>query len=202
VKVWDATSGQLQRTLEGHGAEVWSVAWDARGERLASGSSDRTVKVWDATSGQLQRTLEGHGAEVLSVAWDARGERLASGSSDRTVKVWDATSGQLQRTLEGHGTGVWSVAWDAHCERLAVVCSDGSLWIWDVASDPPRLLVRLHVRSEGAVLAVTSDGLVAGTDEQALDLVRFADRWALYDVTDVPSRIIPFAQIADILKRR
>jgi hypothetical protein len=117
------------------------------------------------------------------------------------VKVWDATSGQLQRTLEGHGTGVWSVAWDARGERLAAGCLDGSLWIWDVASDPPRVLVRLYAAPGGGALAITADGLVAGTDEQALDLVRFADRWALYDVTDVPSRVIPFAQIADILRR-
>jgi len=31
-------------------------------------------------------------------------------------------------------------------------------------------------------------------------LVRFADRWALYDASDVPSRVIGFEQIAEYLR--
>jgi WD40 repeat protein len=135
------------------------------------------------------------------VSWDARGERLASGSYDNTVKVWDAQSGKVLRTLEGHTNGVWSVSWDARGERLAVGCGDGSHWIWDLTTDPPRVIVRLYARPDGGVLAVTADGFVAGTDDQAFDIVRFADRWALYDVTDVPSRVVPFERVAEILRR-
>ena len=80
---------RLQRTLTGHGDDVISVcALD--GERLASGSFDKTVRVWDLTTGEAVRTLTGHGDYVTSVcALD--GERLASGSADKTVRVWDAT---------------------------------------------------------------------------------------------------------------
>jgi WD40 repeat protein len=201
VMLWDAQSGQVLRTLEGHTNVVWSVSWDARGERLASGSYDKTVRVWDAQSGQVLHTLEGHTNVVWSVSWDARGDCVASGSSDRTVRVWDAQSGQVLRTLEGHTQGVWSVSWDACGERLAAGCGDGSLWIWDLTADPPRVLVRLHARPDGRVLAVLADGSVAGTDAQALDIVRFADRWALYDVTDVPGRVVPFERVAEILRR-
>ncbi|MBA2591554.1 MAG: WD40 repeat domain-containing protein [Gammaproteobacteria bacterium] len=144
-------SGQLLGTLTGHGGWVRSVAWDARGERLASGSGDHTVKLWDAGSETLLWTLRGHEDWIRSVAWDTRGDQLASGSSDQTVRLWDATSGQLLRTLPGHDAGVMSIAWDPHGERLAVGCADGSLWIWDVAADPPRPLVRLYAGPDGGV---------------------------------------------------
>ena len=61
VKLWEARSGKLLRTLEGH-KRVMSVAFDPQGGTLASGSDDKTVKLWEARSGKLLRTLEGHGA--------------------------------------------------------------------------------------------------------------------------------------------
>ncbi len=38
VKLWEARSGKLLRTLEGHQSRVTSVAFDPQGGTLASGS--------------------------------------------------------------------------------------------------------------------------------------------------------------------
>ncbi|MSU36978.1 MAG: hypothetical protein EXS36_18145 [Pedosphaera sp.] len=35
--------------MKGHTDDVWSVAFSADGNRLASVSKDQTVKLWDAT---------------------------------------------------------------------------------------------------------------------------------------------------------
>ena len=72
VKLWEARSGQLLRTLEGHQGAVPSVAFDAQGGTLASGSWDNTVKLWEARSGQLLRTLEGHtgGVDIVTFSLD------------------------------------------------------------------------------------------------------------------------------------
>ena len=71
VRLWDAASGKLLRTLEGRSDYVRSVAWSPDAKFLASGSEDNTVRLWDAASGKLLRTLEGHSSPVLSVAWGA-----------------------------------------------------------------------------------------------------------------------------------
>ena len=58
VKVWDAATGELVQTLQGHSDAVSAVAFSGDGTRLASGSGDQMVKVWDAATGELVQTLQ------------------------------------------------------------------------------------------------------------------------------------------------
>ena len=94
LKLWDAATGALIRTFEGHSGGVTSVAFSADGARVLSGSRDETLKLWDAASGALIRTFEGHSDWVSSVAFSPDGPALLSGSEDRTLKLWDAATGQ------------------------------------------------------------------------------------------------------------
>ncbi|KKF97531.1 Vegetative incompatibility protein HET-E-1 [Ceratocystis platani] len=94
---------QVILTLEGHVASVSSVVFSYDGQRLASGSDDKTVKIWDATSGACLQTLEGYDDRVTSVVFSYDGQRLASGSWDNTAKIWDATS--VCHAKLGLGTG-------------------------------------------------------------------------------------------------
>ena len=70
VRLWEARSGQLVRTLEGHTDSVTSVAWAPDGQQLASGSGDSTVRLWDSNTGaELQ---------VYESAYPAHAVRLVS----------------------------------------------------------------------------------------------------------------------------
>src|SRR5207244_2179047 len=52
IKVWNLSTGKLQRTLTGHTGLVFSVALSADGQTLISGSRDQTIKVWKLSTGQ------------------------------------------------------------------------------------------------------------------------------------------------------
>jgi small GTP-binding protein len=142
VKLWEARSGRLLRTLEGergepwpwdrleHQAVVWSMAFDPRGETLASGSGDKTAKLWEAQSGKLLHTLKEHQLWVWGVTFDPQGGPLASGSGDKTVKLWEAGSGKLLRTLEGHTGTVDCVAFTPDGRLLASKSNDHTIRLW------------------------------------------------------------------------
>jgi WD40 repeat protein len=96
VRLWNATSGQELRALQGHTNPVWSVAFSPDGAQLASASGD-TVHLWDAVSSQELCTLKKHTNSFYSVAFSPDGARLASaegGYDARTkqyygeVKLW------------------------------------------------------------------------------------------------------------------
>jgi WD40 repeat protein len=51
VRIWDAETGALLRTLAGHTDWVLSAAWSPDGRFLASASSDGTVRIWGVPGG-------------------------------------------------------------------------------------------------------------------------------------------------------
>jgi WD40 repeat protein len=94
VRIWDAQTGQVVRTLKGHTSNVVSVVFSPDGKRLASAGGDLErgeIKLWNPATGREVLTLRGHTGTVNCLAFDRDGYRLASGSADGTVKIWDAT---------------------------------------------------------------------------------------------------------------
>jgi WD40 repeat protein len=49
VKIWDSHTGKLIHSFRGHEGLVCCLAFSPDGQRLVSGSRDKTVKVWDMT---------------------------------------------------------------------------------------------------------------------------------------------------------
>ena len=100
IKLWNLKTGQLIRTLEGHSAQVLSVAISPDGQTLVSGSKDKTIKEWNLNTGQEIRSIQGHLADVNAIAISSHGQMFASASDDKTIKVWNLNTGQEIRTLK------------------------------------------------------------------------------------------------------
>ena len=88
IKLWQSHSDRPTRVLEGHTANVRSVAFAPGVDRLASASADGTLKLWDPRSGECLLTQpNGVRVDVLVFSPDARW--LAAGLADGTVRVLD-----------------------------------------------------------------------------------------------------------------
>jgi WD40 repeat protein len=84
---------------------VWSVAFSPGGNRIVSGSHDKSVRMWDAKTGKQLKEMQGHTAGIWSVAFSPNGDRIVSGSSDKSVRVWDAMTGESIEGMQGHPLG-------------------------------------------------------------------------------------------------
>ena len=58
IKVWNAANGQCLQTLQGHTQTVWSLAFSADGQTLASGDENATIMLWDTQSWECLRTIK------------------------------------------------------------------------------------------------------------------------------------------------
>ena len=67
---------------------VNSISFSPHGNRIVSGSDDKSVRVWDAKTGEQLRELQGHTGNVSSVRFSPDGNQIVSGSNDASVRVW------------------------------------------------------------------------------------------------------------------
>ena len=134
VKLWDATTGNCQMTLESHSDCVTTVAFLSDHEHIASGSLDKTIKLWSTTTGTCTMTLKGHSGAVNAVDFLQGTNQIASASSDTTVRLWDAATGNVHKELKGHSGDVEAVAFSPDCKHIASASSDATVKVWSLTT--------------------------------------------------------------------
>ncbi|MEM9908046.1 MAG: NACHT domain-containing protein [Cyanobacteria bacterium P01_D01_bin.44] len=133
ITLWDAIKEEQIWQQKGHTDWIRSVAFDARGQTLATGSHDKTIKLWDVKTGDLIRSLD-TGSRVYSVAFSSDYDLLASGGDETFVKLWDTRTGRASQRLTGHRSWVGTVAFGRNPygeEVLASGSDDGVIQLWN-----------------------------------------------------------------------
>jgi WD40 repeat protein len=141
VKVWDAASGQLSRTLSGpdklEGSWHVCVTFSPDGKRLAVGTGawryleepaiiPGVVFVFEVVTGEKVCTLRGLKYSVWRLAFSPDGRRLAGACGDYQtrgghgeVKVWDLATGKEVFLFKGLSGCAFDVAFSPDGKRLA-----------------------------------------------------------------------------------
>ena len=89
AKVWNAGTGELIHTFEGHDQLVNSAVFSKDEDRILTASDDKTAKLWNADTGELIRSFEGHNNKIESAVFSKNEDRILTAS-------W----GQHSKTLE------------------------------------------------------------------------------------------------------
>ena len=99
ARLWDAATGRLVLTLEGHRGTVLSVAFSPDGRSALTASIDRTARLWRLPDGKLGYVLEGHSDDVTAASFSPTGDQVLTGSQDGSARLWDARTGALLKAV-------------------------------------------------------------------------------------------------------
>ena len=181
IRLWDITTGQINKILKGHTSSVMSVAFSPDGQTLASGDWDATIRLWDVATGEELKTFEGdpetltrHTTEVTSLAFSPNGDILASRSQDQAfpsragflgemIILWDVVTGEpLGRPIVAgvpdysRGSFEKNVAFSPEGGVLAYGEFD-TIVLWDVATGEELKTFSGH-REAVSKIAISGNG--------------------------------------------
>jgi len=124
----------IPHVLTWHSGAVLSVSFSPDGERVVSGSEDKTIRIWDIETGDMvSGPFRGHNDGVLSVSFSPDGKRVVSGSRDKTIRIWDVETGDIvSGPFRGHTDSVNSVSFSPNGKRVVSESFDDTIRIWDV----------------------------------------------------------------------
>lgn len=168
-KIWKNTDFPI--TLKGHSSDVNAVVFSANGQKLFTGSDDKTIKAWDLSGKQEMFTLSGHSGWIWAIANSSENKMLASGSADNTIKLWNSSTGKEIDTLRGHLGGVTSVDFSPDGKTLASGSWDKSIKLWNPLTGKEIRTLKGHLQTVASV-AYSPDGkmLASGSWDKTIKL--------------------------------
>lgn len=132
LKIWDANTGELLKTIEG---KVLRIAWtsiDGPGKTLIL-TMDGGIRKLETTTWTQTAFLEGHN-RLTEIILSANERILASVSNDSTARIWNLENDQLIGPPLHHEKSVKGVAFSADGKFLITGCIDGRIYTWDISA--------------------------------------------------------------------
>ncbi|CBF86026.1 hypothetical protein AN2021.2 [Aspergillus nidulans FGSC A4] len=162
VKLWDAATGDLLKTLASGFAG--SVAFSPDSRQIAAGFKDGKIFIWDA-AGTLQKTLERHPGAIMSIAFSPDVKQLVTCSTDSTIKRWDITIGGVQEAV-GHSKHVTTMVLSPDGKVIASGSADKTIKLWDAATGDLQKTLTGHLDTvEKVVFSLDNRQIVSCSSE-------------------------------------
>ncbi len=145
IRLFDLTTGQFERTFQGHRGLVRGLATGPGGNSLFSGSSDGTFGVWRLDEQEGPQVVDARSVAVTRVVYSPDGRWLATTGSEGPVKLIDLRGGRATVELRGNGLPVTGL--DFSLDGRLLAC--GTQWftfptgliVWDLATQQPKLTI-------------------------------------------------------------
>ncbi len=176
LRVWDAETGRLVKTLRGHSQRVTAALFSPSGDRLLSASHDGQAKLWSLADYRENRTLHAptiarHDDDVLDATFSTDGRFVVTASGDRSARIWNVETGQGVKVLaEGHAYLASRAVFSSDGRRLITAAGDNTARVWRVATGTQQ--VELVGTGRAAALALSHSGrlILTGSNDRGIRL--------------------------------
>ena len=157
IRLFNFQTGEVIALLKGHNNVVSRLVFSSDGNRLISGSADKTARIWNVHTQKTIHVLKGHTDYIFAVAFSPDGSMAVTGSDDNTIKLWNAKSGFFIKTLKGHTDNVVSVAFTPNGNYLLSGSYDKTIRLWN-AKTGNFIKVLASQNSVVSSLSISTDG--------------------------------------------
>lgn len=140
IKLVNTIDGTIARVLKGHKGSITCIAFDPKGEYLASLDSMGTIIFWELQSGNTVHVLKdaapyyGCDFSLMNIlAWSPDGEMLAAPGLKNDVVMYDRDTAEKLFSLRGdHSENICFLSWSPNGKYMATSGMDKQILIWDV----------------------------------------------------------------------
>ncbi len=131
VRIWNRTTGELQRRLKSTGGALTRPVIAADGNWLVASSSGPMVELWDLSAGKRRFQVPGglDGISALAISPDK--SAVFAGSFDTDMRVWNASNGELIRKITEQKLAMYVIAFSPDGKQVATGGVDRSVYFWD-----------------------------------------------------------------------
>lgn len=161
IHVWDASTGELIRTLSLNAGRFRAIAFSPASGHLASGSSDGMIRIWNPAKDDRPVQQTKHGPPVAIVRFSPSGKLLLSSGTSGAVRLWDGAAESLVAEIPAGKSGAKDVQFSPDGERIAVAAQDGRVRLWDIGSE--TIVGELTPNPSVEAIAFSDDGRTIAT---------------------------------------
>jgi WD40 repeat protein len=167
VRIWDAATGKLRQTLQGHSGDVRAVAFSPDGKWIVSGGEDRTILIWDAATGKRLHRQPGH-VGAITAALSPNGKTLATAGQDGSLRLWDAGTGKEKARIAS-ASPLECLSYSPDGKLLATGDRQGVIALRDPSTGKMRRSLNGHGRAiTGLAFTVDGKSLVSGSRDRTV----------------------------------
>jgi WD40 repeat protein len=134
VRLHDAQTGEVIRTLSGHQGLVGSLRFSPSGRLLATGSEDATASLWEPATGKRVAHFQGHTDGITGLAFSPDERTFVSCGRRDPLRFWNVTTGKEPPRAPGHLGDVLAVAFERDGNRIVSLGSDRTVRWWNPTS--------------------------------------------------------------------
>ena len=132
IYLWDVSTGEIQKTYEGHLHPAKYLEFSSDGRYLISAAATE-IRIWDLTN-DTWRDYKKHVTHVYNVTFNMDASRFLSASLKTKFNLWDREERDVIHEFEGHSKSALVVAWSPDNKWIASGSGDQSIRIWDASS--------------------------------------------------------------------